>query len=156
MSYFKRIFSPLIVDNATVSGPLITINYLTVRAVIITIRLCLDTDTGWAIRCFVCFVLGNPLKQGPAKLSDIMRALYWGIPWNRDRPSYQILCVLCTGEFLDTETGWAIRYYMCFVLGNPLTQRPAKLSDTRITLLFLSFYLKAVLRKSLTPQHFVL
>jgi len=65
----------------------------------------LETGTGQAIRYYACFVLGNPLEQGPAKLSDIMRALYWGIPRHRDWLSYQILYVLCTGESLDTETG---------------------------------------------------
>jgi len=46
MSYFKRIFSPLVADTAAVSGPPVTVNYLTVRVIIITIRLCFDTKTG--------------------------------------------------------------------------------------------------------------
>jgi len=60
MSYLKYIFSPLVVDTAAVSGPPVTINGLTVTAVIIKIRLCLD--------------------MRPAVLSDALRALYWGNP----------------------------------------------------------------------------
>lgn len=100
MSYFKIIFSPLVADTAAVPAPPVTINYLTVRVIIITIRLCFDTKTGWTIRCVAYFVLENPVAQELAKLSNIMCALYWGISWHRDRLSSQIHVLLAFPQLL--------------------------------------------------------